>query len=180
MQNITKINSLIKILFLTFIFMFFFRPIPAHAYNIEKSVVKIFTTSNTPDYFSPWKMKDTASFTGSGVVISDNRIMTCAHVVEYPTFIQIQKYGDPKKYIARIESVSHDSDLAILKVDDKSFFDDVNDFLLNFLIYFRDEIIRIFLGNFYFIHPAHGSDDNIAGCSCSLDSYVYEWFAHHV
>jgi S1-C subfamily serine protease len=34
----------------------------------------------------------------------------------------VEKEGDPRKYIARVEHVAHDCDLAIIKVDDPAFF----------------------------------------------------------
>lgn len=119
-------TKLYKKLLLSTLLFFALNPSKVHAGEmpIEKSVIKIFTTSNSPNFFSPWKMKNTNSSTGSGVVIMGDKILTCAHVIEDETFIQVQKNADPKKYIAKVESVSHDSDLAILKVEDKSFFSD--------------------------------------------------------
>lgn len=112
----------LKKLLLATAFLFLFKPTDAKAANVEDSVIKIFTTYNSPNYYSPWKMKNTSSSTGSGVVIKDNRILTCAHVITDQTFIQVQKNADPQKYIAKVEWVSHDADLAILKVEDKNFF----------------------------------------------------------
>lgn len=88
----------------------------------EDSVVKIFTTKAAPDYYSPWATSFVESIGGTGSVISDSRILTNAHVVADQKFIQVQAYGEAKKYIAKVEFVSHDADLAILKVDDSVFF----------------------------------------------------------
>ena len=46
-----------------------------------KSVVKIFTTTSTPNYQYPWQTSKIMKYTGSGAIISQNRILTAAHVV---------------------------------------------------------------------------------------------------
>jgi S1-C subfamily serine protease len=51
-------------------------------------------------------------------------ILTNAHVVANQAFLEVQKYGERKKYIAKVYAVSHQADLALLIVDDKKFFDD--------------------------------------------------------
>src|SRR3989338_8802969 len=81
------------------------------------AVVKVFVTTNDVDYYRPWQSKGSQSSTGSGAVISGNRILTNAHVVSQNTFIQVRKESDPQKYTARVEAIGHDCDLALLKVD---------------------------------------------------------------
>ncbi len=92
--------------------------------NIKKisSVVKIFSVNSKPSYYQPWRNYSDSSATGSGVVIAGNRILTNAHIVANQTFLQVRKQGDQKKYIARLEIVGHECDLALLKVDDPDFF----------------------------------------------------------
>ncbi len=62
------------------------------------------------------------SSSGTGWVVSKDRILTNAHVVSNARFLTLEKENDPKKYIAEVEHVAHDCDLAILKVQDASFF----------------------------------------------------------
>jgi S1-C subfamily serine protease len=93
--------------------------------HIEKSIIKIISTSLIPDYYEPWNMQQIASQSGSGFVIQGERIMTNAHVVADAKYIMVQKNNDPKKYPAYIEYTGHDCDLAILKVKDKDFFKDL-------------------------------------------------------
>jgi S1-C subfamily serine protease len=95
-------------------------------YAVEDSVIKIHTTSVTPDYLSPWQLSNPIQASGSGTVISGNRILTNAHVVANAKYIQAQKHNDPNKYIAKVSFISHYADLAILTVKDKSFFKDLN------------------------------------------------------
>ena len=90
--------------------------------NIQNSIVKIYTTQTNPDYDNPWNTFSPESVSGTGCIIKDNRILTNAHVVSNQTFIEVQSHGRPKRYIARVEAVSHEADLALLFVDDLSFF----------------------------------------------------------
>src|SRR5262249_4689183 len=39
-------------------------------------------------------------------------------------FLTVEKEGDPRKYVAQVEHIAHDCDLALLKVDDPGFFKD--------------------------------------------------------
>lgn len=89
------------------------------------NVIKIYTTSQEPDYDTPWQAENPSSSIGSGVVISGGRVLTGAHVVADATFIQVQKSSDPNKAVARVEAVCHDSDLALLRVNDDNFLEDV-------------------------------------------------------
>lgn len=60
--------------------------------------------------------------TGTGWVVSKDRILTNAHVVSNARFLTLEKERDPKKYIAVVEHIAHDCDLAVLKVQDPAFF----------------------------------------------------------
>lgn len=89
------------------------------------NVIKIYTTSQEPDYDTPWQAQNPSSSTGSGVVIASGRVLTGAHVIADATFIQVQKSSDPNKAVARVEAVCHDGDLALLRVNDPAFLEDV-------------------------------------------------------
>ncbi|MDD5097456.1 MAG: trypsin-like peptidase domain-containing protein [Candidatus Omnitrophica bacterium] len=107
-------------------FMFFFVKallVPATAADFKTdSVVKIFATRNTIDYANPWQSRGVQEITGSGCVIQGNRILTNAHVVNQNTFIQVRRESSQKKYIAKVETVGNDCDLATLRVEDPEFF----------------------------------------------------------
>jgi len=92
--------------------------------DVERSIVKIYTTTADPDYFTPWRLMSPGQSSGSGAVIADQRILTNAHVVANASYIQVQKHNDPRRYLAQVEFVSHASDLALLHVEDSRFFDD--------------------------------------------------------
>lgn len=89
--------------------------------QIEDAIVKIYVAYKKYDYFEPWNVSVNRSV-GSGVVIDGQRILTNAHVVANRTFIEVRRYGETKRYEARVEVVSHQSDLALLTIDDPAFF----------------------------------------------------------
>ena len=107
---------------------------------VKNSVVKIFSAISFPDYKYPYQTSKISEFSGSGAIISNNRILTSAHVVSGARFIEIQKEDDPKKYIASVKYISHQVDLAILEVNDKDFFIDTNPLKLSEDIKTREEV----------------------------------------
>lgn len=116
--------------------------IPAFARaDIHDSIVKIYTTSSQPDYYNPWSMLGSTSGTGSGCIISGNRILSNAHVVNYQTFVQVRRHGDARRYQARVLNVSHAADLAILTVDDPDFFEGIPPLELGELPEAQDEVL---------------------------------------
>ena len=108
--------------------------------DVKKSVVKIYTVYNTYDYDRPWQMKGQDSCSGSGTIIDGKRILTNAHVVADHTFIQVRKAGDAKRYTAEVEVLAHQCDLAILKVNDDSFFENVDPIQIGDLPKIRDRV----------------------------------------
>jgi len=95
------------------------------AADTERSVIQILIFAQDPDWTAPWRYDAVQRATGSGFVIKGRRIMTNAHVVSWARQIIVRKYQDPKPYLARVEFIGHDCDLAVLKVEDESFFDGV-------------------------------------------------------
>jgi len=91
--------------------------------EIRKSLVRISTTSQNPNYRVPWIPGSLSSGTGAGFVIEGKRVLTNAHVVSNARFLSLERENDPKRYIAKVQSIAHDCDLAVLTVDDPSFFE---------------------------------------------------------
>ncbi len=87
------------------------------------SVVKVFAVTSRPSYYQPWQNYQQTAKTGSGCIISKNRILTNAHLVANQTFLMVRKQGDPKKYIARLIATGHECDLALLEVVDPKFYE---------------------------------------------------------
>ena len=90
---------------------------------VENSVVKIFSTARFPDVYRPWTKQAPREGTGTGVIITGHRILTNAHVVVYASQIQVQANQSGDKYTATVEAFSTAMDLAVLKLDDETFFD---------------------------------------------------------
>jgi S1-C subfamily serine protease len=90
---------------------------------IENSVVKVFSTMRYPDPFKPWTKQAPNEITGSGVVIEGRRILTNAHVVLYASQVQVQASAAGDKVPATVVAVAPGIDLAVLQLDDPTFFD---------------------------------------------------------
>jgi S1-C subfamily serine protease len=90
--------------------------------DIRKSLVRITTTSQEPDYKVPWNPGSISGGVGAGFVVDGERILTNAHVVSNARFIVVEKEDDPQHYPALVQFVGHDCDLAVLHVLDKRFF----------------------------------------------------------
>ena len=104
-------------------------------------VVRVFATSQDPDFDGPWQARTPSNSTGSAVVIGPRLLLTGAHVVANATFMQIQKVSHPDKAIARVKAVSHDCDLALLEVTEPiDFLDDIEPAEIGDMPKLRDEV----------------------------------------
>ena len=90
--------------------------------DLSASVVRIEVAMQEPDYRSPWDAGRIAGGVGTGFIISGKRILSNAHVVSNARFITITREGLSHPYIAHVLFIAHDCDLAVLSVDDDSFF----------------------------------------------------------
>jgi len=145
MNQIKRIN--LKKAVITFVFIFFsvkVLSVSAAAADFKTdSVVKVFATRNTIDYINPWQSKGVQEITGSGCIIQGNRILTNAHVVNQNTFIQVRRESSQKKYIAKVETIGNDCDLATLQVEDPEFFKGVSPLEIGELPYLQDTVAVI-------------------------------------
>ncbi len=108
--------------------------------NSSDAVVKIFTAASTPNYQYPWQTSQIQNYTGSGVIIEGERIITSAHVVSGAKFIEVSKENDPQKYIATLKFISHQADLAILEVEDPLFYKGTKALSLSTDIHTHDKV----------------------------------------
>ncbi|HEX4420401.1 MAG TPA: trypsin-like peptidase domain-containing protein [Kofleriaceae bacterium] len=105
------------------------------------AVIRVFATSQDPDFDGPWQARTPSNSTGSAVVIGPGLLLTGAHVVANATFLQVQKPSEPDKAIARVRAVSHDSDLALLEVvEPADFLADIQPAELGPMPHLRDEV----------------------------------------
>ncbi len=87
------------------------------------SVVKIMVSVRSPDPLHPWTKQTPREASGTGVVIEGKRILTNAHVVTYASQIFIESTESGDKHVASVEAIAPGIDLAVLKLEDESFFD---------------------------------------------------------
>ena len=98
-------------------------PLAAAAPDLANSVVKVFSTMRYPDPFKPWTKQAPTEATGSGVIIEGKRILTNAHVVLYASQVQVQANEAGDKVAAKVVAIAPGIDLAVLELEDQSFFD---------------------------------------------------------
>jgi S1-C subfamily serine protease len=120
----TIFNLLIKRFLLLSIFC-----IPLFAESTEedfkKSIVQVKITSQTPNFMYPWQPKKPNSIEAVGIVISKDKILTLASNLEFITSIEVKKYSSYKSTPANAIRIDHESDLAILSVEEPNFFSDL-------------------------------------------------------
>lgn len=109
-------------------------------YSLSSSVVKIHVTSKSFDESEPWNTS-TLSGTGTGFVIAGNRIITNAHIVEDSTFIEVQLDGDSKRYKASTIAISHETDLAVITLENKKFFEKIKPLQLGTLPHIHRKVV---------------------------------------
>lgn len=123
-KKLSVVNA--KVYILSIIVLLVFLSLLSNSFaseDVREAIVKVYTVSNSPDYYNPWSMQGPRASSGSGCMIEGNLILTNAHVVGNQTFLQVRKYGDTQRFTARVVAVSHLTDLALLTVDDEQFFD---------------------------------------------------------
>ncbi|WP_435021328.1 trypsin-like peptidase domain-containing protein [Tundrisphaera sp. TA3] len=89
----------------------------------RESVVKIYASSRLPDPIHPWQKQSPQDASGTGIVIEGKRILTNAHVVNYASQVKVEPNQSGEKYVATVEVSAPGIDLAILKLEDESFFE---------------------------------------------------------
>ena len=118
-----KIKNILKIVAL------FTTTITAFSQQIQNdplnAIVKITSVNCEPNFILPWEKKMQRHASGSGVVVEGNYILTNAHNVAYSTYISVSKNNDGFPVNAKILAINHQCDLALLKVEDKSFFENI-------------------------------------------------------
>lgn len=91
--------------------------------DVRASVVKIHTTSRMPNLFQPWRKEGPQESSGTGAIISGNRIVTNAHVVRYASRVYVQGHQDADRVEATVIAYAPDVDLALLEIEDETFFE---------------------------------------------------------
>ncbi len=95
---------------------------PAEAQSFEDRIVTILVTSQKHDYASPWQKGGITRASISGCVIEGNRILTSSYSITDHVLIEVMKKGESRKYAATIAIKDYHCGLALIKVEDDSFF----------------------------------------------------------
>ena len=96
--------------------------VPREPQTVEQAVVRLTNYQQSPDWNAPWRMKPPQPSTGTGFLVEAGLILTSAHVVSDSRMLLVHKPAVPEPFIAKVVAVAHDSDLALLQVDDPSFY----------------------------------------------------------
>lgn len=89
----------------------------------SRSIVEITITAAYSQESSPWRTEWDTKI-GTGFIIDGKRIITTAGLVENAVYMGIRPNGVAKSFEADIETISHETNLAILKLKGESFFTD--------------------------------------------------------
>ena len=93
--------------------------------QIERSMVRIVNHSQKADWYSPWTSAPTQPSAGSGFVVDGGLVMTNAHVVSDARMLLLYLHGDPTPHEARVVSIAHDCDLALLEPVEVGLLEDI-------------------------------------------------------
>lgn len=94
----------------------------------KHSVLKISAEGHEYSYSYPWQGPQSSAWGGSGFVVNFEGkpyIITNAHVSADASQLEVRIASDDTKYLAKVVNVDHDCDLAMLQVDDASFWEKV-------------------------------------------------------
>lgn len=107
----------------------------------ETSVIQIITSGQQPVWDAPWRFEAVQQGSGTGFLIKGKKIITNAHVVSWARQILVKRYQDPRLYLAKVQFIGHDCDLAILEVDDGSFYDGLEPLTVGKLPHVRSTVV---------------------------------------
>jgi S1-C subfamily serine protease len=108
-----------------------------------QSVVKVLTVSDAPDYEQPWQTHGPSNSTGSAAIIETDRglrVITNGHVVQNQVFVELRRVDASRKFQAEVEGVSHECDLALLRVPNEEFFAGITPIELGELPHLGDSV----------------------------------------
>lgn len=88
-----------------------------------EAVVKVFTVHSEPNFSLPWQRKRQFSSSGSGFAIAGRRLLTNAHCVDHHTQVKVKRRGSDTKYVAQVLALGMECDIALLTVEDESFWE---------------------------------------------------------
>jgi S1-C subfamily serine protease len=94
---------------------------PAGGNGVAASVMYVQVFRSAFDWSQPWRQEGVTSASGSGFVIAGGWILTNAHVIADARQILVRRPDQANPYVATLEAVGNDCDLAVLRVADAAF-----------------------------------------------------------
>ena len=91
----------------------------------ESQLVTVRVTYQNWNEYRPWQKSKPGSRRFLGVVVPGNRILVLAQHLDDATLIQVEKFDRPPRVPARIVHSDPQVNLALITVDDPSFFEDL-------------------------------------------------------
>ena len=110
--------------------------------NPLNAVVKLEVTTAKPDIYCPWITR-TGGGTGSGVVIDNGRILTCAHCVTDACYIRVRKHNEDSLYHGSVQFVDNDADLALVRVEDRAFMEGITPMEIGETPRVQDDVLAV-------------------------------------
>ncbi len=86
-----------------------------------QSVVLVQVYRSRYDWSLPWRQEAVEGSLGSGFLIEGGRVVTNAHVVADAREVLVRRPDQANPYVATVEAVGNDCDLAVLSVSDPAF-----------------------------------------------------------
>lgn len=136
------------------------------------AAVKIINVAQSPNFYRPWEMEGYETYSGTGAVLEDGTIITNAHVVADSRYLTVLKENDPKRYEAEILYIGHECDLALLKVRDEDFYQNISYLQLSDIIPDLNSVVTTYG------YPMGGERISITKGVVSrieIDTYVHQW-----
>ena len=106
------------------------------------AVVKVEVSKSYPNILRPW-VNVTDGSSGSGVVIDDKLILTCAHCVANASYIRIRKHNEDSVYHATVAFIDNSADLALIRVEDPAFMADITPMALGETPRVQDDVLAV-------------------------------------
>ena len=106
------------------------------------AVVLLEVSTSAPNIFRPWQNR-TGGGAGSGVVIGDGRILTCAHCVADSSYIRVRKHNEDSLYNATVEFIDNDADLALVHVAAPAFMADITPMEIGETPQVQDDVLAV-------------------------------------
>jgi S1-C subfamily serine protease len=108
------------------------------------AVVKVFCVHTEPNFSMPWQRKRQFASTSTGFMVAgpagERWLLTNAHSVEYGTQIKVKRRGDDTKFLATVLASGTECDIALLSVEDPTFWEGATPLTLGGLPRLQDHV----------------------------------------